>query len=352
MHVPEKDGTTSAMTEPTTMPSPPLPPAEVPGGNPGNNKGLKRLLKALVILLVIVVVIFGVVYYFGQRTQPTPSIADQAITSSEQLVRDHPNDVGARLALAASYAQGGRTEESLGQYREILKFAKDHRVALMGAGRIMFEQGDFAGAKPMFDALIAKAGTGEFSSTDPQLEEAYYYNGASKLSLGDTSGGIKDLQAALAIDRSDADAWYRLGTALNKTSDFEGAVNALRLALSFVPTDWCEPLDGLSTAYQGLKRADGVAYATGMAEVCRGDYEAGAEKLKTVESGDFALSAALGLGIAAEKTGDVKQATVYYKKVLNNEPTNVAALSALARLGVAHGPTPTPSASKSGDSTP
>jgi tetratricopeptide (TPR) repeat protein len=319
---------------------------------PSNDKGLRRLLKYLVIATVIIVVVFGTVYYLTQRTSSGPSLMERATETAESAVKENPNDIGARLSLAATYMQAERPQDALTQFQEIIKAEPKHRAALIGAGTIYFNQNDFSAAKKSFEADVKASGSGEFSNADPQLEESLYYLGVSNLRLGDVPSAVKNLQNAVQIDDTDADAWYQLGGARVQVGDYEGAATAFQTALTFIPAGWCDPYDGLTSAYDKLKKTDGVAYAKAMATICRGEAEAGMSQLKPLTTGEFKIPALIGLGVASEAAKDTKSAANWYQQVVAADPTNVAALNGLARLGATpqHGKassTPNPAASTS-----
>jgi tetratricopeptide (TPR) repeat protein len=292
------------------------------------------------------------VYYLGQKVDAQPSIADRAITTAEAAVKEAPNDVSARLELASAYIQAGRTDEALGQFEEITTAQPTNRTALLGAGSILFESGDLKGAKAKYEQVVKLSGGQEFSSADPQLEQAYYFLGATNLGLSDVPGAVKSLESALAIDKTDADAWYSLGEAQSRSGDYKKAAASYSQALVFVPSGWCEPYVGLENAFTQLKDNDGVTYSKGMALVCQGKGSEGAAALSSLTTGQFQIPALIGLGLAAESDGESAKAVDYYKQVIAVDPTNITAVSALARLGSPAGgagssSTPQPSESAS-----
>jgi tetratricopeptide (TPR) repeat protein len=302
------------------------------------------VIKVLVGALVVVVMIFGVIYYIGQHTASTPSLAEQSVTVAEKAVTENPNNVAARLTLAAAYGQSERFDEALTQYQEILKFAKDNRTAMFGAAKILYQQANYSAAQRQFEAMVEASGTGEFAGADPQLEEALYYLGNVKLQQGDVPGAITNYQNALKIDRSDADAWNGLGGALLRSGDANGAVDAYQRAITFVPTGWCDPYQGLANAYQTLKNADGSEYAQAMTDICVGKPADAIPRLEAIAGRDFRLQALLGIGIAYDADEDFPNAIEAYRKVVAVDPTNITALNALARLGAADSAAPRPSA--------
>jgi tetratricopeptide (TPR) repeat protein len=321
------------------------------GGDDSSSRTLVRILWILGLLLGLLIVVFGVVYYLGQHASSGPSLADRSVTTAEQAVRDDPNNVAARLNLATAYLESGRSEEALAQFTAITKVEPDNRAALLGSGTIRLQNEDFAGAKADFAHVVAVSGGQEFSAADPQLERAQYFLGMSALGLKDVPGAVKAFTAALAIDKTDADAWYALGGAQAQAADYKSAADSYQRALVFVPTGWCDPYAGLAAAYGQLKNSDGSAYSNAMASICNGKTDDGVSALEKLTTGEFKEQAMLGLGIAAESSNDKAKAIGWYRKVIAADPSNIAALTALARLGASEpassSATPTPSASAS-----
>jgi tetratricopeptide (TPR) repeat protein len=336
------------MSTPTPTSDDPVaaPETAVPVATTGaaGSRTLVRVLWVLGIVTIALIVVFGVVYYFGQHADSGPSLADRDVTAAEQAVRNDQNNVGARLALAAAYLQAQRTEEALAQYVEITKAEPDNRTALLGSGTIRFENQDFTGAKADFQHIVDVSGDAEFSAADPQLERAMYYLGDSNLRLGDLPGAVKALESALAIDKTDADAWFWLGGAQVRAGDYQAASDSYQKALTFVPTGWCDPYEGLGVAYGHLNNADGNTYAKAMAAICAGNPEEGVPALESLTKGDFHVPALLGLGFASESSGDKAKAVDWFRQVIAADPSNIPALTALARLGANESASAKPSA--------
>jgi tetratricopeptide (TPR) repeat protein len=308
---------------------------------------------ALVIVVVIAVIGFGVYYYMSQRVDSGPTQVERVVAISESAVRENPNDVNARLGLAAAYLKAARPDEAKAQFLEILKAQPENRSALLGVAGLLYESGDFGGAKDQYTNVITSSAGGEFAGADTMLQEAYYFRGMSESALKDYSSAGKDLQQALTIDKADADAWYALGNVQLQSGDGQAAASSFQQGLLFVPTGWCEPYTGLKAAYEQVKNADGVTFATAMGAICNGDGdESQQQALEKLIDGEFKIPALLGLGLSAETSGDTAAATKWYREVLKDDPKNITANSAVARLaagpaGHATDPTTTPSASAS-----
>jgi tetratricopeptide (TPR) repeat protein len=298
-----------------------------------NDRDVDRLIKGIVVVLVIGIPLIAFLYWSDRHVDPQPSAADRHIAAAEELVKQNPNDQGARISLAAAYVSAERYEEGVTQFGEVLKTEPANRAALLGRGiaYIELEQYDLAGSD--FQALVDAAKVGEFAASDPQLEQAYYELGVIALKQDRPEAALEPLKAALAIDGGDADALYSFGTALIATGDPTTGIKALRRAVAFVPSGWCEPYQGLVDGYTALGDTTGVAYASGMVDFCAGRYTDAAQKLEPLTSGPMSIDALLGLALVSASSGDLSAATAYYDRVLAAEPENVSALIGLGQIG-------------------
>jgi tetratricopeptide (TPR) repeat protein len=300
------------------------------------DRASSRLPRLLVLVLVVGVVAFAGIYYQDQHVSAGPSLVGRQIAGAEAAVKQAPNNVQTRLQLAAAYLQDKRPDDALKQYDEILKAEKGNRTALLGRGGVLIAKGDLAAAAVSYHKITDVAAKGEYAGADPQAQEAHYYLGSIAVRQGKTKDAIKELQAALRIDRADSDALYLLGVAQLKEGEPKLAVASLNQALLFVPTGWCEPYSQLTVAYGKLAQAPQKAYATAMADFCNKKSVDAKRQLKTLLAGPMAVDAMLGLGLIAETESSNAEAVSWYKKTLAVDRKNVAASSALSRLG---GPT-------------
>src|SRR5262249_4671030 len=75
----------------------------------------------------------------GPPATPAPA---PAASSLEQQVRDHPDDLEARLDLAQSYLEGGQPRPATQQYLEVLKRDPDNPEAATRLALLLYEAGD------------------------------------------------------------------------------------------------------------------------------------------------------------------------------------------------------------------
>jgi len=311
-----------------------------------SDRASSRLLRWGALVLVIGIAAFGVIYYQDQHVDAGPSLVGRQIAGAEAAVKKEPNNVQTRLQLAAAYRADQRLDDALKQYDEILKADKINRTALLGRGGVLIDKGDLTAAAVAYRTITAEARGGEFAGADPQLQEARYFLGSIAVKQGKTKEAIKELEAALKINRADSDALYLLGVAQLKDGAPKLAVASLKQALLFVPTGWCEPYSQLTLAYGKLAQVPEKAYATAMESFCLKKPAAAKSQLKALTNGPVAVDALLGLGLIAETESNNPEAVSWYKKVLAVDLKNGAAISALSRLGAG----PTSSATTQGPS--
>ncbi|NMM22443.1 MAG: tetratricopeptide repeat protein [Phycicoccus sp.] len=285
-----------------------------------------------VLVLVIGVLAFAGIYYQDQHVDAGASMIDQQTQAAEQAVKKTPNNIGARLELAAAYQLENRMDDALKQYDEVLKADGNHRAALLGRGSVLTAKGDLKGADAAYRKIVGSAGKGEFAGQDTQLAEAYYALGQIALKQGRAKEAVTRVEAAVKIDPGDADAWYLLGTANLKAGAPERAAEAFRTALKFVPTGWCEPYAQLTQVYKQLGDKPQAEYAGAMVDFCQKRPADAKLRLQALTSGPVAVDSMLALGMIAEKASDREGAIRWYQKVIGKDSKNFNARTGLSRL--------------------
>lgn len=310
------------------------------------------VLRGGVLVLVVGVAAFGTIYYQDQHVDAGPSMIDRQTTNAETAVKKAPNDIDARLTLAADYQEAKRFDEALTQYNIILTAAKGNRFALLGRGSVQTAKGNLTAATADYKSITNLNAKGEFAGADPQLQEAYYHLGSIAVTQGKTKEAIFELQAAIGIDPQDSDSLYLMGLAQLKAGAPKLAIDAFNKAVSFVPTGWCEPYTQLALAYEKLANAPEATYNAGMADFCHNKPAEAKRQLMTLIKGPQAVDAMLGLAVIADTDSNHAEAISWFKKVLVIDPKNVAATMALKQLSTAPPPSNTSPAPKAvGSST-
>jgi tetratricopeptide (TPR) repeat protein len=282
--------------------------------------------------LAVCVLAFSVFYYFDQRIDGGPSMAEREVAAAESAVRENPADIGVRLRLASAYRLDDRPDDARTQYEEVLRASNGHRVALAGLGTLLYAQGDYQGAAPNFQEIVDTGVKGEFAGADTILQESLFYLGSIDLKAGRVDKGIEELNGALKIDRTDSDALYLLGTALVAKGEVEDGIAALRDAVAFVPKGWCDPYQAMADAYSKVEEPAEAEYAAAMVDFCQDRPDQATQRLQALTDGPASVEAMLGLGLVAESQADRDVAAKWYREVLEEDAQNLAASSGLARL--------------------
>jgi tetratricopeptide (TPR) repeat protein len=315
-----------------------------------SDRTLRRATRIVVIALVLGVPLVAGFYWFDRHPSAGPSLNDRAVAAAEAAVRQSPNDIAARDHLAAAYVSAGRLDDGIKQFSQVLDAAPNDRPALLGRGIAYITQANLDPAKvdtakldlarADFQAIVDASKAGEFAATDPQLEQAYYELGVIAVQIGKPADAVTALTEALKINGGDADALYTFGMALIQTGDPTKGIAAIRHAVQYVPTGWCQPYEGLRTGYDALNDPIGSQWAAGMVDMCTGQLAAAEAALQPLTSGPMKIDALLGLALTARMGGDATAAAGYYRQVLAIDPKNTSASIGIGQLGLLDSPAP------------
>ncbi len=307
-----------------------------------DDRQLNRWIKRVALLLVAGVVVFTGFYVFDRWRAPSTPMVDRQLSSLEQAVRDDPENMVARGQLADTYVAKGRFDEAIAQYEAILATGKAEQLATYGraAAYMGLEQYDLATAD--YERVVELAKGGEMAHVDPMLQASYYQLGSIAMMEGRPADAIPQLEKALAIKRSDADALYLIGTAYVATGENEKAVTALRKAVAFVPIGWSEAYAALAAAYAAGGQPGMAEWAGAMADLSDGRADAARTRLLAIVDGDVALEATVGLGLVAEASGDTAEAAEWYGKALVIAPDSTDARMGMSRVTAGDAGSPLP----------
>jgi len=305
-----------------------------------DDRQLNRLIKRVLLLLVLGTIAFVAFYALDRWRPATAPIVDQRLAALEQAVRDKPDDIASRGQLADTYVAKGRYEEAIVQYNLILETGKADELAQYHRAGAYMGLGQLDAAAKDYQAVVDIARGGEMANVDPMLQAAYYSLGSIAMQQGRPGEAITQLEKALAIKRSDADALYLIGTAYVATGETDKAETALRGAVAFVPIGWSEPYVALADAFTNAGKTAEAEWAGAMADLVAGKPELAEPRLLALVDGDAAVDAAIGLGLLYETKGDGAAAAAWYGKALAMSPDNAAARLGMSRVGASASPLP------------
>ena len=307
-----------------------------------DDRQLTRLIKRVLLLLVVGTIAFVAFYGLDRWRPATTPIVDQRLAALEQAVRDKPDDIASRGQLADTYVAKSRFDDALVEYNAILQTGKADELAKYGRAGAYMGLGQLGNAAKDYQAVADIAKGGEMANVDPMLETSYYSLGSIAMQQAKPAEAIPFLEKALAIDRSDADALYLIGTAYVATGETDKAETALRSAVDFVPIGWSEPYTALADAFTKAGKTAMAEWAGAMADLAAGKPALAEPRLLAIVDSDAAVEAAIGLGLLYETKGDTAAAADWYGKALAKSPDNAAARLGMSRVGAGSNASPLP----------
>jgi Tfp pilus assembly protein PilF len=295
---------------------------------------LDRAILWSAILLVVSIAAFGTYYYLDQQGSASPptdqEIMQRQLGQYEQVVRDDPNNITNRLALADTYYGLKRYSDAITQYEAALVINDQSTLADVGLGQAKLGAGDLAGAAESFQKVIDQS-----QGTDVAgelVQSAHYYLGSIALDQQNPDEAIQQLTEATTIEKSDSDAWYLMGTAYVQIGKLDDAVNALTQAVLFVP-NFTDAYQKLALVYDQKGASAEALYARGMVAYSTGQFDEAATQLQAAVNASPTLTEAYsGLGLVRESQGQPDAAMAAYQQALQLKPDDFNALSGVARL--------------------
>jgi len=298
-----------------------------------STQNLQRAIWIVLAVLIAVIVAF-IGYYVWDRYVHLGdrSPIDVGVANLEKAIRDDPQNVEARVALAESYLSGGQVKKALEQANQVLTNYPENHGALLIAGVAYVRLDQPEAALAPLEKFVALRRDGPMAKADTALEAAYYFLGESYMKLDRPAEAILVLEAALVISPADADALYQAGLAYQASGQPEAALERYHRAVRLVP-DFAEAYSGMVQAYTDTGQSDYKGYAQGMEAFSLGDYKSALSHLEgaTQALPEFA-PAFLGLGLTYEKTGQLEAAESAIVRALELDPHDFAAQQALGRI--------------------
>ncbi len=297
---------------------------------------LKRIVIYAVIALALTIASFGGYYYWDRYVHlGDQSPVSKSIQELEGLVRQHPDDVELRMALAESYMADKQYDNAIEEASQVLSAQPDNDRPMFVIGVSYASQGKSEQAIDLLKKFVEIRSKSQTAKMDNALETALYYLGDSYITLGRYQDAIPALSQAVQINATDADAFYLLGTAYVKIGQHEKAIENYEEAVRFVP-NFAEAYQGMAESFTALNQADYAAYARGMLAFSSGDFKTARVELEkiTLALPDYA-PAFIGLGLTYEELGDLQSAKTNLEHALQIDPNNFTASQALGRVQAA-----------------
>jgi tetratricopeptide (TPR) repeat protein len=301
-----------------------------------STRALQRAVWLVWAALAASLVVFGIYYVADRYVHPNvPSAVERGIEQMEQAIREEPQNAEMRVALAETYLAAGEYAEALDQAEQVLALYPENGRALLIAGIGSARLDRPEAAVDALNRFIALRKDEPMANADQALETAYYFVGESYVKLERPAEAIPALEAALVINRTDADALYQLGLAYQGIDQAQAAVECYHRTIRLVP-DFFQAYQGMVASYTALGETDRAAYARGMEAFCVQDYELAARSLERVTGTlpDFA-PAFLGMGLTYERMGRLEAALAAVQRAYELDPHDLAAQQAMGRIQAA-----------------
>jgi len=298
---------------------------------------VKRIVILSGFLLVLLVASFGAYYYSDRYGSPVKgaSANEKNVVELEEQVRQNPQNVDLRLALAESYLTAENYEGAIVQSQEIIKISPDNDGAYFILGLAYTSLKQYEQALPPLTKYVEVREESEMANADQSLETALYFLGEGYLQIGRPDEAIRSLTRALEINKTDADAMYKLGLAYSKSGQYEQSLTYYEKSVMFVP-DFSEAYSGMAESFDMLGEVNKAAYARGMLAYSVGDYETARIEMEriAIQMPDYA-PVFIGLALVYEKVGDLEKARTSVEAALMIEPENLSAQQTLGRIQAA-----------------
>lgn len=296
---------------------------------------LTRITILTAVVLVLAIISFGGYYYFD-RYYSTQSVPEKlTLAQAEQAVRDNPQDVDKRLALAESYMLNSRFKDAIAQADQVLTAKPDNQHAWLVIGVSNNMSGKPADAIEPLTKFVDVRKDEENPGLDKQLQSAAYYLGDSYMQLGKPQDAILPLQQAVGWSQTDADAMYKLGMAYAAVKNYGDAVNMFHGATTFVP-DYLEAYQAMASTYDILQKPVLATYARGMIAYSQKDYKGALPILLQAAQGDPGFPPVFtGLGRTYEALNDLPNAKAAYEAAFKLDPNNFTASNGIERVDAA-----------------
>lgn len=193
---------------------------------------------SVAILAISLVIVLHVTNSDSSRAALSPQ-EEPAVKAAVKRLRVDSGDSGAAITVADAYIIEGKTRDAEKVLSTAFKRADQLStpdVPLLAAlGSFYLQTHRPMRAEVFFKRIIASRQKGEFNTVDRYMAEAYYQLGAIYAGQGRCKSAVKNFKASLAINSSDADAFYYMGKCQRKLKLYNAALTSLQSAVRLAP---------------------------------------------------------------------------------------------------------------------
>src|SRR5579859_547502 len=270
--------------------------------------------------------------------------AAKAIALYEQLLRQSPGSVDARINLGVALAQQGRYDEAARQDREALARSPRNPDALLNLALAYYKMGDYAKAHDEFAAL---------NKLHPDNQQAFLLLADCDERLGLFKEAITLLEPAYQASPENPTVEYLLGNALIRDEQTErGAAvidrimrngdpdvaNVLLGATRYAARDYNGAAETLGKALEHNPQLPGAWTLYGRALLNSGENEKAKTALeKAVQADPNDFDACLHFGALLRHDGELERAAPLLQHALRLRPDSATALFQVSALEAGQG---------------
>ena len=298
-----------------------------------SDRALLLTVRCLAVLLMVGSVGLIALVVSQRSAQPNVSVVDRDTRVIEDEVRQRPGDPELRVALANTYLARNDAEQAMSQAEQVLRTEPAHVGAVLVYAQAAISRGQTDRAAERLTAVLQRNIDNPIANASLQIRAAHQLLGRIELDRHQPAQAAAELQAALDVDRTNADTLYLLGRALGQQGETEQALAAYTSALRFVP-DFGEVYQEMAGLYDKTGQPARARAARAMLSYSAGAYADAATAL-TASAAELPDSPEvyLGLAMAEEHLGRVGDARAHYQRALDLDSGSTAARQGVGRLG-------------------
>lgn len=293
---------------------------------------LQRIVILSGVVLVLGALSFAAYYYYDRYYQPQDKIIETTVGAAELAVKEDPNNVDKRVALAENYLAVRRYDDALTIAVPLIAEAPDNQRLWLVLGIANYYKGTPLEGIPFLEKFVGAYADAEMAAFNKSFLAASYYLGESYLVTDQPDKAVPVLEASYALSGSDADTMYKLGVAYSRVQKYNEAKAILHQATLFVP-DFKEVYQQLAIVFTETGDAALADYANGMVAYCDKDYQTALALLQKSEAAKADAAPTFnGLGMVFEALQDLPAAQANYEKALELDPEYLSAINGLERV--------------------